>query len=105
MKAAYIQGNAPMHSDHYTGSPSELVPYIKAGWRIVSETAAGVQLEKPKSMRALDKGALVLGILCLAFWGLGIILIAIALLDYAFFTKAEMKFLPRAAAIPPPRSL
>lgn len=51
--------------------------------------------KKPKKMRKLDVVALVLGVVLLFAYGLGLILILAAFLDYAFLTKEQTKFIPR----------
>jgi hypothetical protein len=68
---------------------------LSNGWKVTSDGPTGVQLEKPKKMRGLDKVCLVFGLVTLCVFGLGLIFILIAVLDYCFFTKPEMRFLPR----------
>ena len=72
---------------------TEMIELLNAGWKITHEGPSGTQLEAPKKMRLLDKVCLVAGILT-AFWGIGILLMLIAVLDYAFFTKPETRLFP-----------
>ncbi|HVU37781.1 MAG TPA: hypothetical protein VHC95_05560 [Opitutales bacterium] len=73
---------------------AELTDYLSKGWKITSDGPTGIQLEGPKLMKGLDKACLVLGIL--TFWfGMGFVFIAVAMLDYWFMTKPEVKFIPR----------
>jgi hypothetical protein len=73
---------------------------LQQGWIVVSDGPSGAQLSKKKTMRGADKVCLVLGIFGLLLYGLGIILIAIAVLDYAFFTKEQTAFLSRTNPVP-----
>ena len=73
--------------------------YVQAGWEITSDGPSGVQLVSPKKMMGLDKCCLVAGILTVWVYGFGLILIGIALIDYAVLTKRESKLLVRR---PPP---
>lgn len=50
-----------------------------AGWQIVNRDAAGIQFRKPKEW---SKGAVILGVILLLFWGFGLIVLFFALLDY-----------------------
>jgi hypothetical protein len=74
---------------------AELDQLIKEGWKIVSDGPSGVQLSGPKKMHGADQLCLVFGILTFWIYGLGFIFIVIAMLDYWFMTKPEMKFLRR----------
>jgi len=68
---------------------------LREGWLIVSDGLSGAQLQKPKVMRRLDKICLVIGVITIPIYGLGLFLVLLALLDYAYFTKQETMFLPR----------
>jgi hypothetical protein len=50
-----------------------------AGWQIVSRDALGTQFRKPKQW---SKGAVVVGVVLLIFWGFGLVILFLALLDY-----------------------
>jgi hypothetical protein len=66
------------------------------GWQLVTDGPSGAQLKKPKKMRTLDSVCAVIGVVCLFFaWPLGLLLILIAILDFAFFTKERTHFLSR----------
>lgn len=51
-----------------------------AGWQIINRDAAGIQFRKPKEW---SKGAVVLGVILLLFWGFGLVILFLAALDYA----------------------
>lgn len=74
---------------------SELKGYVDSGWDIVSDGPSGVQLKAPRKMKGLDKGCLVVGAVLIVAYGVGLLLIAIALVDYYVLTPRETKFLPR----------
>jgi cytochrome b561 len=59
------------------------------GWQIVSRDAGGIQFRKPKQWQ---KGAVVLGLLLLLFWGLGLLVLLVAVLDYAI-AKDKLAYL------------
>jgi len=65
------------------------------GWEVISNGQSGVQLRAPRKMKRLDQVLLILGTLTVIFYGVGLILIAVAVVDYYAFTKRETKFLPR----------
>jgi hypothetical protein len=50
-----------------------------AGWQIVSRDAGGIQFRKPKQW---SKGAVITGCVLVLFWGFGLIVLALAGLDY-----------------------
>ena len=68
---------------------------LASGWEVTSEGPSGIQLAGTKQMRGLDKACLVFGVCTLIFWGIGLIFILIAVLDYALMTKRPTKFLVR----------
>lgn len=51
-----------------------------SGWQIASRDADGVQFRKAKQW---SKGAVILGCVLLLFWGLGLLVLLLAALDYA----------------------
>ncbi len=75
--------------------PKTVQSLVQSGWKVVSDGPTGIQLEGPKKMRGLDKLCLAIGILTFWLYGLGLIFIFLALVDYAFLTKPETKFIPR----------
>ncbi len=73
---------------------------IAQGWEMKSEGPSGAQLVGEKKMRTLDRICLWLGILTVVFYGVGLIFIIIAMIDYAFFTERAKYFLPNRDAAP-----
>jgi len=71
------------------------------GWVVVSEGPSGVQVRRPRVMRASTKFFFVIGIVGLLAYGLGIIMIILALMDYYVLTKEETYFLNRESPTPP----
>ena len=74
---------------------------IAQGWELKSEGPSGAQLVGAKKMRTLDRICLWLGILTVVFYGVGLIFIIIAMIDYAFFTVRAKYYLPNRDAAPP----
>lgn len=64
------------------------------GWIMISEGPSGAQLELPKRMKGQTKGAIIVGILLVFLYGIGVIIIAAALIDYAM-QKKETQFISR----------
>lgn len=80
----------------HTTYPAALETALAAGWVMVSEGPSGAQLRKPKQMRGLDKACLIAGMICFFFlWPVGLVLVLLAVLDYAFLTKERTAFLSR----------
>jgi Na+-transporting methylmalonyl-CoA/oxaloacetate decarboxylase gamma subunit len=52
----------------------------RRGWQVVSQTETSVQLHKAKKM---NTGALILGLILIILAGIGLLLVILALLDYA----------------------
>lgn len=74
----------------------EFTKLTNKGWIVISESESGAQLQKPKTIKLLDLLCLLSGFLCLfMFPPLGIILIIIAVIDYALLTKQKSMFLHR----------
>lgn len=65
------------------------------GWKVVSNGPDGMELRAPKKMKMIDKVFLGLGVLTLVIYGLGLVFIAFALLDYYVYTQPESVFLQR----------
>lgn len=78
--------------------PTRLQALTQAGWQVVSEGPSGAQMKKAKVLRTADKWCIGIGVPLVFFWGFGLLLIAVGMLDYWFFTKDETYFLARAAA-------
>jgi len=94
---------ADVDQEAATTLQQKIAALVSQRWEVISDGPTGVQLRAPKKLRKLDWLCLALGLVCLGlgfrtaiFYGLGLILVGIALLDYAVLTKAETKFLPRA---------
>lgn len=73
-----------------------LAHMLQSGWTVKSDGPSGVQLEGEKQMRTLDKICLGLGLLTVIFYGLGLIFIAVAMIDYWALTPKQTYFLKRA---------
>lgn len=69
--------------------------YHAAGWEVVSDGPTGVKFQGPKKMRGLDKACLIFGLLTFWLYGIGLIFIALAMLDYWLLTKPPTIFLNR----------
>ena len=73
---------------------SHLQGYLDDGYEIISDGPSGVQLRGPKVMKTQTKVALVIGAVLVLAWGLGLIIVLFALIDYAM-TKQPTAFLRR----------
>jgi len=73
----------------------QVAEYVGQHWEVISDGPSGVQLRAPKKMKVIDLICLIIGLPMLAFYGLGVFLIGLGLIDYFVFTKSETKFLPR----------
>ena len=69
---------------------------VDAGWQVTSEGPSGAQLAKPKEMKLQTKVALVIGAVLVMAWGLGLIIMFFALIDY-WMTKPATHFLSTSA--------
>jgi len=93
-------GNAGTPSAPAPAGPSFesiLAEMTASGWQMVSEGSSGAQLKKGKEMSTADKVCIGIGVPLLLMWGVGLLLILIGVLDYAFFTKEQTHFLSRTA--------
>ena len=89
---AFLTNSVPESSDEkYTRL---LKAALAEGWIMISEGPSGAQLELPKKMKTQTKVALVLGFFLLFLWGLGVIVMIAALIDYAM-QKKQTKFISR----------
>ena len=73
----------------------QIAKLVSQRWEVISDGPTGVQLRAPRKMKVLDVLCLVIGLPMIVFYGLGLILIGLGLIDHFVFTKSEMKFLPR----------
>jgi len=80
---------------------NRLNAYLNAGWRVTSDGPTGVQLEFEKQMSSGGRTLMTLGVIGLLFFGLGLILILFAALDYWICCKPTTFFLSRVAPLPP----
>ena len=68
---------------------------LEQGWRVTSDGPQGTQLEAPKKMKGREIFSISCGILLLPFFGLGLLIIAAALIDY-HRRRPETKFIFRS---------
>ena len=73
----------------------QIAELVAQGWEVISDGPSGVQLRAPKKIKRIDLICLIVGVPTVVFYGLGLILIGLGLIDYFVFTKAPTKFLPR----------
>jgi len=73
----------------------ELAEALSNKWIMLAEGPSGAQLELPKIMRIQTKVALIIGFLLTFAWGIGIIIIIGALIDYAM-QKKQTKFIAKS---------
>lgn len=69
-------------------------------WEVVSEGPSGDQLRGVKKMTSTGKGAMLVGTVLVFAYGIGIIVIAFALIDHAM-QKAPTHFLQRSNPVFP----
>lgn len=82
--------------------PKEVQLWLSQGWTITPSERKGVVLTGEKRLRVRDKVLLVLGVIGLVFFAVGfpllgvsgLILVALAGLDYGLNTKPPTKFFP-----------
>lgn len=86
-----------MASAYYPGALKHLV---NDGWEVVSEGPSGAQLKKPKKMKTQTKVAMLVGAVLVFAWGIGVLVILFALIDYAM-QKDESYFLDSDNPQPP----
>lgn len=98
-----------MH-DQQTDDYSQILrELLTDGWTVQSEGPSGAQLVGHKRARLQTKVAIVVGAVLLLAWGIGLIVLIFAFVDYAM-TKPRAYFLDRSspempgAAISPPMS-
>ncbi len=74
------------------------------GWQIVSQTPTSTQIKKGKSW---NKAAIILGLLLLFLWGSGLLILLLAVIDYAM-KKEQTLFVTadqlRAGSEPQPKA-
>jgi len=74
---------------------AEIAQLVEARWVVISDGPTGVQLRAPRKMKIIDLICLIVGLPMIVFWGLGLILIGLGLIDHFVLTQPETKFLPR----------
>lgn len=85
-----------------TNTYSSILTQLTAdGWVVVNESSSGAQLKLPKKMRTQTKWALGIGAVLVLVYGLGLLVMAFALIDYAV-QKDRTHFLSREAPTLPP---
>jgi hypothetical protein len=72
----------------------ELKAAVSDGWIMLSEGPSGAQMELPKTMRTQTKVGLVAGFLLLFVYGVGVIVLIAAVIDYAI-QKKNTRFISR----------
>lgn len=87
--------------DAATSQKAEIAGLVARGWEVISDGPSGVQLRAPRKIKSLDVVSFVLGLasFTLGFltpmaYGIGAVLILLALLDYFVLTEREIKFFP-----------
>jgi hypothetical protein len=83
-----------IESEENDGYKLAIKYYISKGWTVVSEGATGVQLQEPKTMGGVTITCLILGLILLAAYGAGLILIICALIGHGF-KKPKTEFIAR----------
>lgn len=73
----------------------QIAKLVSQHWIVISDGPTGVQLRSPRKLKKLDLLCLIIGLPMIMFYGLGLILVGLALIDHFVLTKTEMKFLPR----------
>lgn len=86
----------PDASDEAAGAfQQQIADLVALNWEVISDGPTGVQLRAPKKIKVIDLLCFIVGLPMIIFYGLGLILIGLGLIDYYVLTKAETKFLPR----------
>lgn len=65
----------------------QLHAHLDKGFKVISDGPTGIQLEGPKKMTGLVQGALIIGGLLTFVYGIGLIIVVFALIDYAMAKK------------------
>jgi hypothetical protein len=73
----------------------QIADLVAQNWEVISDGPTGVQLRAPKKVKVIDLLCFIVGLPTIVFWGVGLILIGLGLIDHFVLTKTEMKFLPR----------
>lgn len=61
----------------------------KKNWEIINRTDKGIQI---KQIRKANSLGIIVGIILIPFWGIGFIILLLALLDYALF-REKIRFI------------
>ena len=95
-RAAAASSFNPDASQEAAGAlQQQITELVGQNWEVISDGPSGVQLRAPKRIKIIDLLCFIIGLPMIVFYGLGLILIGLALVDHFIFTKAETKFLPR----------
>lgn len=73
----------------------QIAELVHANWEVISDGPTGVQLRAPKRLKVIDLVCFIIGLPMIYFWGLGLILIGLGLIDHFVLTKQETRFLAR----------
>ncbi len=91
----------PEPDGHTTRQQAEIAGLVANHWEVVSDGPSGAQLRAPRKLKTLDVVGFLLGLASFALgfltpmaYGIGLVLIGLALLDYYVFTQREVKFFP-----------
>ncbi len=87
---------ATVDPDAATSQQAQIAGLVAQHWEVVSDGPSGVQLRAPRKLKILDVLSFVLGLTSFALgfltplaYGIGLILLALALLDYDVHRKRE----------------
>ena len=72
----------------------QLNAYLQRGWSVITEGPSGAQIQAKKKMAGLTIVCLTLGVVLIALYGIGLLLIICALIGHAI-EKPETKFIAR----------
>lgn len=87
---------APSTAPSSSDIRDQIAHLMKEGWKITADGPSGVQLTAPKKMRVSGKGLMIVGaVLFVIVLPAGILCWMAAGFDYFFFTKSEIRFIPR----------
>lgn len=73
----------------------QIAELVRTNWEVISDGPTGVQLRAPKKIKVIDLICLIIGLPMIVYYGLGLILVGLGLVDHYVFTKQETKFLAR----------
>ncbi len=73
----------------------QIAELVRENWEVISDGPTGVQLRAPKRLKVIDLICFIVGLPMIVFYGLGLILLGLGLIDYFILTKQETRFLAR----------